>query len=313
MTSGYVPARGPWDVDATLASLAQHDVPGVHRTEGRTHTRVLAVGRQHLLIRLHLEEPGVRWQACCSGADGIDPALIQGLVTWWFDLATDAAAIDEVLEADAHVGDHVRRRPGVRITRHPDIREGVLTTILGQQVSLAAARTFTGRLAAAYGTEIDHTACSEDSCAATASAPTRAFPESHRLVQIPQEPLRRTIGLTGARARTLQAAAALLADQAAGKPAFQPAPHSPVSGSLDLPLAGAVLDDLAKLPGIGPWTISILALWAAGDADALPASDGVLRRALGGIGPREVTALAESWRPYRSYAVVRLWAQATMS
>src|SRR5690625_3027819 len=104
MTSGYVPARGPWDVDDTLGSLAQHDVPGVHRTEGRTHSRVLAVGQQHVLTRLHLEESGAWWRACAPEPDDVDPERLEELVRWWIDLDANTTAIDEHLEADAHVG-----------------------------------------------------------------------------------------------------------------------------------------------------------------------------------------------------------------
>lgn len=306
MTSGYVPACGPWDVAATLGSLRHHDLPGVQRTEGSTHTRVLATGRSHLVLRLHLEESGVRWQAYSPGAQELDVAAIDALVTWWFDLDTDTATIDTHLAADPYLGDHVRRRPGVRITRHPDFREGVLTTILGQQVSLAAARTFAGRLAAAYGTKVGQLP-SGDGHGVAGTPPVRAFPDPRQVARVPLEDLRRTIGLTGTRARTLHEAAALLATHTPGGPTL-PAPVRAPGGPA---LGEAVLRDLAALRGIGPWTRQILALRAAGDGDALPASDGVLRRALGGVSAREVTGLAGAWQPYRGYAVVRLWAQAT--
>ena len=291
MTSGHAPARGPWDVGATLGSLRHHDLPGVQRTEGYTHTRVLAVGGRHLRLRLHLEEAGVSWQTCSPGTDEVDPATIDALVTWWFDLDADTTRIDRHLAADPYVGDQVRRRPGVRITRHPDPREGVLTTILGQQVSLAAARTFAGRLAAAYGEQIDHVSCDDEACAATApSSVLRTFPDPRQVADVALEDLRRTVGLTGARAQTLHAAAALLAAEAPDgparhpkvpdrparhpevpdRPARHPAPPSPLRVPRGHALGAATLDRLAALRGIGPWTRAILALRAGATAMPCP-------------------------------------------
>src|SRR5699024_7964744 len=121
-------------------------------------------------------------------------------------------------------------------------------------------------------------------------------PTAAQIAAADDEGLRSALGLTGARARTVRAAAALLAEH----PAPINAPHR-----LDDALPGLLTD----VAGIGPWTMSILGLRTAGDSDALPASDLVLRRAMGGITPREVTTAALAWQPYRSYAVVRLWAQ----
>ncbi|MGC0252052.1 DNA-3-methyladenine glycosylase family protein [Pseudactinotalea sp. Z1748] len=286
MTEHFLPARGPWDTRATLTTLGYHSIPGAHRTDPArgTHSRVLTLGGGHHIIELRLTPDGVHWRVPgrdrAAGVPG--ESALEPLLRWWFDLDAKIQSIDARLRGDPLLAGQVADRPGIRITRHPDAASGVLTTILGQQVSLAAGRTFAGRLAAAYGDE---------------TAGLRAFPTPARIAAVEAEDLRAAIGLTSARARTLREAAALLAEQ----PAPADAPHL---------LEQDVLTRLADLPGIGPWTVSILALRGSGDGDALPASDLVLRRSMGGLPARELRVAAEAWRPYRGYAVVRLWAQA---
>ncbi len=65
---------------------------------------------------------------------------------------------------------------------------------------------------------------------------------------------------------------------------------------------------LLELPGIGDWTAQYVAMRALGAPDAFPAGDLGLRKALGGLAPRAAIARAEAWRPWRSYAVMHLWA-----
>ncbi|MGC0272181.1 DNA-3-methyladenine glycosylase family protein [Pseudactinotalea sp. Z1739] len=287
MTERFLPAFGPWDIGATLTTLGHHSIPGAHRTDTTrgTHSRVLAVGGGHHIIDLRLTPAGVHWRVSGHArAAGVpDESALEPLLRWWFDLDAEIETIDAHLRGDPLLAGQVADRPGIRITRHPDAAAGVLTTILGQQVSLAAGRTFAGRLAAVYGDET--------------GAGLRAFPAPARLAAVDGEDLRAAIGLTGARARTLREAAALLAEH----PAPPDAPYL---------LAEDMLTRLADLPGVGPWTISILALRGRGEGDALPASDLVLRRAMGGLTAPAVTTAAEAWRPHRGYAVVRLWAGA---
>jgi 3-methyladenine DNA glycosylase/8-oxoguanine DNA glycosylase len=152
--------------------------------------------------------------------------------------------------------------------------------VLGQQVSLAAARTFAGRLVAAFGSPV--------------RGSLMAFPSPEVLAAAGPEHLRREVGITGARSGTVHALATACA---AG---FVIAP-----GGDD----GEVRRRLLGLPGVGPWTADYLALRVLGDRDALPAGDLVLRRALG-MTAREVAVAAEGWRPVRAYAVTHLWTAA---
>ncbi|MEA5456348.1 hypothetical protein SPF06_16560 [Sinomonas sp. JGH33] len=148
-----------------------------------------------------------------------------------------------------------------------------VTTVLGQQVSLAAGRTFSGRLVAAYGTE--------------GPGGLRCFPGPAALADAHPEELRATVGLTSARARTVSALASLWAGSA-GTPSRE---------------------ELLTVAGIGRWTVDYLAV-RYGDRDAFTPGDLVLRRALGGVSAREAEKRSEAWRPYRAYALMHLWTEA---
>jgi 3-methyladenine DNA glycosylase/8-oxoguanine DNA glycosylase len=121
----------------------------------------------------------------------------------------------------------------------------------------------------------------------------RPFPAPHVLASVAPDELREVAGVPGARARPVVAVARACADGLRIEPGADP---------------GAVRAALLALPGVGPWTVDYLALRALGDRDAVPATDLVLRRALGGQPSSEVTRAAAAWSPYRAYATEHLWA-----
>jgi DNA-3-methyladenine glycosylase II/AraC family transcriptional regulator of adaptative response / DNA-3-methyladenine glycosylase II len=227
------------------------------------------------VVAVHLAEDHVDATVQAHPAD--EPTVL-GLVRRWLDLEVNPAEVTGILGADPLVGPLVAARPGLRVLGHVDGFEAAAVTVLGQQVSLAAARTFAGRLVAAFGEP--------------APQGLRAFPRPEALAAAAPEELRGAVGITGARARTLQALAAACADGLDIGPGADPR---------------EVRRRLLDLPGIGPWTADYLALRALGDRDAFPATDLVLRRALGGLVPAAAVALAEKWRPLRAYAVTHLW------
>ena len=259
--------------DVVLRSLANHTVPGVERVDldRGTVTRLLRTptGRRPVTVGIHTDGLEVIGES--------DEAVI-GIVRQWFDLDTDVAAIAGAFADDPVLGPLVRSRPAVRIIGHPDPFEAAMQTVLGQQVSLAACRTFTGRLAAAYGT--------------TGADGLIDFPAPGAIAAADHDQVRASVGITGARARTVLALAT----------AFEEG----------LVLGGdhetqSVRANLLALPGIGPWTVDYLALRVLRDPDAFPVGDLVLRRALGGVTPAEATAMGERWRPWRAYATMHLW------
>lgn len=285
-------ANGPFDRDSALSALARHEIAGLSETgiRERTHRRIVLVEGEPVELELRFEPGGVlvstgagefeRDQIGQSstdrerrsiGGNGADPDSIERFVRHWFDLDCDIASIDHRLAGHERFSSQVKERPGVRITRYPDPWEASVLVVLGQQVSLPAARTFGARLVDAYG---------------EGRAGLRRFPEPGRVASEPTGLLRETLGVTGARARTIREVATMFA----AEPDLDPG-------------------RLAALPGIGPWTVACVSIRAGSAADEFPASDAVLRRALGGVSAGEAERLALEWKPYRSYAAVRLWSE----
>jgi AraC family transcriptional regulator of adaptative response / DNA-3-methyladenine glycosylase II len=203
---------------------------------------------------------------------------LERIASRWFGLDDDLAAVARTLGADPVVGPLVRRRPSLRILGHLDGFEAAVTTVLGQQVSLAAARTFGGRLAAAFGTP--------------GPGGLLVHPSPDRLAAVDPAELQAVVRITHARARTLHALAVACADGLELAPGADPRD---------------VRSRLVALPGIGPWTADYLALRVLGDRDAMPVGDLVLRRALDVPDQRDVARAAEAWRPFRAFAAVHLW------
>jgi AraC family transcriptional regulator of adaptative response / DNA-3-methyladenine glycosylase II len=200
------------------------------------------------------------------------------------DLDADPGPVAAVLGADPALRPVLARHPGVRVPGVVDGFESAVRTVLGQQVTLAAARTLTARITAAWGTPL-HPADGSLS---------HGFPTADALAEADLG----TIGMPGARRRAL-------AELARGV----------ARGRLDLGPAGdpgEARRRLLEIPGIGPWTASYVALRAFGDRDAFPAGDLGLRRAARLLGlPSDAAGLAahaRRWRPWRAYAAHLLWA-----
>ena len=102
------------------------------------------------------------------------------------------------------------------------------------------------------------------------------------------------LGVPGSRARTIQALAQAVSG---GDLLFESQPWEEIARVL------------RRIPGIGPWTVSYLAIRLGREADAFPESDLGLLRGAGVSSPKELLRIAERWRPYRSYAAMHLWIQ----
>jgi len=190
-------------------------------------------------------------------------------------LDDDPRAADRALRDDPLIGPLVRMRPGLRVPGTVDGFELAVRAVAGQQVSVAGARTVLARLAAGCGT-------------------LPRFPDPAAVLAAPDE----AFAMPAARRETIRAVAAgaLAGDLA-----------------LDLPVADRAVAEAALLavPGVGPWTVSYIALRAWRDRDAFQPTDLGVRRALRALGasdrPRDAAALAERWRPWRAHAQVHLW------
>ncbi|WP_256842808.1 DNA-3-methyladenine glycosylase family protein [Ornithinimicrobium cryptoxanthini] len=290
MTRLELPAAGGLEADATLTTLANHATPGSEVVtmgapgQRGTYRRLLDLAGRPTAVTFEIHAGGITLTAHPDDA-ATAPLLAEAadLTRWWFDLDTDPAPVSARLAADPRLASLVARRPALRPVRHPAGFEAAVDTVLGQQVTLASARLFGERLRAAYSPGV--------------VAGLRVFPGPTTLLAAPLQELRAAVGLTTSRAKTVQAVAQLFADG-----------FELVAGT-DPCLARA---RLLQVPGIGPWTVEYLALRALGDPDAFPASDAVVRRALGGAGSRAAEEESQAWRPYRAWATAHLWAaQAT--
>jgi AraC family transcriptional regulator of adaptative response / DNA-3-methyladenine glycosylase II len=196
------------------------------------------------------------------------------------DLACHPAEVAQALGALA------KRHPGLRVPGAFDGFELAVRAILGQQVTVAGARTLAGRFAASFG----------DPVATPFESLTTLFPTAARVAELPPSRIAR-LGMPGARARTVVALARAVAD---GRVVL--APNADVA---------ATLDALRALPGVGEWTAQYIAMRALSWPDAFPHTDLGVMKALGETGPRRVLAAGEAWRPWRAYAVMHLWQSLT--
>jgi len=281
--------RPPYDVDAVLGFFARRAVPGVETVEGLTLRRTLAVEHrgEQLAGWLMLRFRPDRHELALSVSPSMLPALglLLNRVRQAFDLDADPALIDPVL-ADIGSGSKAGQ-PGMRLLGGLDGFEIAARVILGQQVTVAAARTLTLRLVERFGEAI-----------ATPYADLgRLFPSSRTIADASAESIG-TLGIVRQRVAALQA---LAAEVAAGRIELQ----------RSAPLQ-ATLDALRALPGIGDWSAQLIAMRALAWPDAWPATDigvlNALREKTGGERNAKLAeAHAERWRPWRAYAVMKLW------
>ncbi|MGG5175020.1 DNA-3-methyladenine glycosylase family protein [Pseudarthrobacter sp. J1763] len=299
-----LPINGRMDVAAMMQSLSNHALPSGEICDpgSAQHTRMLPVGTSMAHVSVRLSPREVEFQAELAQPapkQGLNPIEVEQAVRWWLDVDTDVTSIERYLSEDPLLAALIEQRPGIRIMRYVNGFEAAIVTVLGQQVSLAACRTFGGRLLAAYGTPF--------------TSPTgmtlMAFPKPDTLAAIPEDELRAILGITGSRARTVTAVARAFAS---GLQLARPEPNTSPNTSPGPTKAAQqeVREQLLAIPGVGPWTADCLALRVMGDPDAFTPGDLVLRRALGNITVPAATKRAEAWSPWRAYALAQLWASA---
>lgn len=209
------------------------------------------------------------------------------------DLDADPVAVDAALGTDADLAPLVAARPGLRVPGTVDGAEQAVRAVVGQQVSLAAARTTLGRLTAAYGPELD------PALQGVEPGVTRVFPDPATLARLdPRDP--DCLPMPATRRRAVVLLAQALADGTLRLDRGQDRQEARVQ--------------LLAIPGIGEWTAGYVTMRALGDPDVFLEGDLVVRRALGRLrGIPEPTSAeaadhARRWRPWRSYAMSHLWA-----
>jgi len=278
-----LPVRRPFAAGAIFGFLAMRAVPGVEAGGVGEYRRTLAL--PHGTGVIEVTYPGADWlDGQVWVDDRRDAEAAAAAIRWLFDTGADPGAIDGRLGLDPVLAPLIARTPGIRIPGHPDGVELAVRAVLGQQVSVAAARTVAARLAERYGQPLDRPFRGLTHVFPTAAALAAADP-----AELP---------MPGARKRALFGLTRALAD---GDLVLRP-------GAGDLERTAAAL---LALPGIGPWTVSYVRMRALGDRDAFLPTDIGVRNALHALGspsdPRTARELALRWAPYRSYAMQHLW------
>jgi len=275
--------RPPYDWNHLRDFFALRATPGVERVEEDSYARLIRTEAGHALIEVRPLPARHALQLRVRGAPASALFQIATAARRVFDLSADPALLAAGLATDPLLRPLVRRRPGIRIPGTWDAFECSVRAVLGQQVTVAAARTLAGRVAARAGEPVTTAVAGLE----------RLFPTPQALASANLD----GIGLTGARINALQTLAAAVLE---GRVAF------------DRP-AEEVVARLVELPGFGEWTAQYVALRALGEPDAFLSADLVVRRMAGSEAPltaKELDRRAEAWRPWRGYAVMHLWCAA---
>ena len=276
--------RPPYDWRGVLDFLSARALAGVEWVTGDAYARTVRLGDAAGWIRV-TKSPKTH-ALLLEFTHSLTPALpaLLSRVRGLFDLDARPDVIARHLARDARLREAVRRNPGLRVPGAFSGFEMGLRAILGQQVTVRAATTISGRFVTAFGEPL-----------------VTPFPELNRLTPGPARVAAASVddiarlGIVSARARSIialasaQGTAALCLDGGAH--------HDP----------DAMIQRLAELPGIGAWTAHYIAMRALHWPDAFPNGDIAIRNNLGGVSAREAEALSQPWRPWRSYAVMHVW------
>ena len=277
-----LPCRQPIDADHLLSFLAARAVPGTESVDDSGYRRSLRLAKGLGVASVDVSEGRL---TCTLHLD--DVADLQAAVQRMrrlLDLDSDPAAVDEHLGSDPLLAPLVTARPGLRAPGHVDGTELLVRAVLGQQVTVAAARTLAARLVQAHGEPLTR----------PAGDVTHAFPTAATIAALSPE----DFAMPRSRGAALIEACAQVAD-----------------GRIVLD-AGSDREEtkraLESVRGIGPWTAGYVAMRALGDPDVFLPTDVGVRHALTALGvdasPGAAASLSERWPPWRSYALHHLWA-----
>ncbi|MGN9812092.1 DNA-3-methyladenine glycosylase 2 family protein [Micromonospora sp. BQ11] len=306
--------RPPLHAAALLDFLALRALPGVEEVRDGAYRRGLRLPHGTGEATLTPADGYVAATLRLTDMRDLSPAVAR--CRRLFDLDADPAAVDDTLAADPALAGAVTAEPGVRVPRAVDGWEMAVRAIIGQQVSVTSARTTLTRLlthlppppptptagpvdhevvasAAGVSRQQLHDRRDEAGGRGGPAGGLWAFPSAAEVLGVPDA----GFGMPGGRRETIRALARAVVD-----------------GTLDLEPGGDREETrrrLTELPGIGAWTAGYVAMRALGDPDVLLATDLAVRRGAAALGlpddPKTLDTYADRWRPWRSYAVVRLW------
>jgi AraC family transcriptional regulator, regulatory protein of adaptative response / DNA-3-methyladenine glycosylase II len=282
-----LPFRPPIDLPRVFGFLAARAVRGVEAATASCYQRTLRLPHGPGVARLRIAA-GESWVDCAlTLADLRDVTAAVQRCRRLLDLDADPVTISEFLAGDPVIGGLVRGCPGRRSVGAVDGDEVAIRAVLGQQVSVAAARRLGERLIELCGTPLP-----QDAGAGPARGVlTHVFPDAATIAGLDPAML----PMPRSRAKAVLALAGALA-----------------GGGISLDPGAdreAVRDRLLTVPGIGPWTAGYIGMRALSDPDAYPPGDAGVLRALRALGAAAAAGTAPAlWRPWRAYAVHQLWA-----
>ena len=267
----------PYDWPALLQFFAARVIPGVDEVQGTTYRRTFSIGKASGTLAL-APTSRTTLRADLAAKTPIPDAQASARINRLLNIAAPARVIARYLASDPRLAPLIAKRPGLHVPGAWDPFELGVRAILGQQVSVAGATTLAGRIALKFGRGLT----------TKGSTLTHLFPTAATLTTADLAGL----GLTTRRAATITG----FAEAACNAPALL---------DYEKPLE-TFIADLVQLKGFGPWTAHYMAM-RLGYADAFPASDLGIRKALGMAPEKEILQIAEAWRPWRAAAAIHLW------
>ena len=276
-----LPARGPIDTVGLFGWMRAHAIPGVEMGDDASFARVIRMPGGPAWFEVRRDaDARLRLRARLTALSDLGTLIAR--VRRLFDLDADPLAIDDALARHPELAAAVAAIPGVRVPGAMDAAEMLLRAMIGQQISVASARTMQGRLSAELGEHIE-----------IGGVPMTLFPEPAVIAEHGYEVLRGP----QARRRAIVEAAAALAD-----------------GSLMIGPGDDGVEQRARLlamRGIGPWTADYVRMRVLGDPDVLLPGDVAARAGAAALGlpfePAGFTAWSERLAPWRSYAMAHYW------
>jgi AraC family transcriptional regulator of adaptative response / DNA-3-methyladenine glycosylase II len=283
--------RPPFAVRAMFGFFAARAITGVEHVTEYRYARTLRL--PHGNGRVVVEPAADHLVATVELDDISDLAPTVRRLRDTFDLDADPETTDRALRRDSALRAAIRRTPGLRVPGTPDPTELVVRAVLGQQVSVAGARTLASRMARELGTPSRPTRTADD--AFVEAGLEYVFPNAATIAASSLD----MVGMPNARRSSLRAACDAVA-----------------SGAIDLGPAADRAKTRAQLiaiKGIGPWTADYIAMRALRDPDAFLPTDLGVRHGIVALGAnddtKQIAKRAEAWRPWRSYALMHLWNQ----
>jgi AraC family transcriptional regulator of adaptative response / DNA-3-methyladenine glycosylase II len=280
-----LPYRPPLDWPALSSWLRVRALPGVADATGHAYRRTLRLPRGSGIVSLEPVDGHIKCTLKLESMSDLTIAVRQ--CRRLLDLDADPLSVVEVLSKDRRLSSIVKKRPGLRAPGAVDGTELAIQAVLGQQVSLAAARTLAARLITAHG----------DVIKIADPTLTHVFPRADAIAEADLL----TLGVPATRRATLHALAGAIAR---GRLTLDPGADR-----------AETYQQLLGLPGIGEWTAGYIVMRALGDPDTFLPSDLGIKKAgarLGlGANPRTISEHAAAWRPWRTYATHQLWATLT--